>query len=301
MKYIWKNTENDFKNKKSENEKKRSIRFCKKTKAYFSLAPQYQENLETYTSVLNMAINDDSIANIGITGGYGSGKSTVIETYKTKYRRKKFIHIALANYELNGNEGKDAIEVGIISQLASQVKSQHIPKTGLKIKENVSKVKVLMYTFGFGKLLNYLFVEKLNLILLDLNDWQKINYYSDWIYNISDFFWFLAIVYIIYDITKIILYGKKIKSISLLGNKVDVEEKEKIDGESKLQNSYFDIYLNDIIYILRNCKADAIVFEDVDRFKDVEIFQRLRNINNMVNIKQKKYWILIINRRNLYF
>lgn len=56
----------------------------------------------------------------------------------------------------------------------------------------------------------------------------------------------------------------------------------------KEYNSFFDKYLNEILYIFENCNADVIVFEDIDRFEMGVIFERLREINLLLNEKLKK-------------
>ncbi len=79
-----------------EYERKLAVtRFAKWNKKLLKLTPSYVDGLEIYTTALNSAMEDDDIKSIGITGSYGSGKSTVIETYKTIYKKKKFIHIAV--------------------------------------------------------------------------------------------------------------------------------------------------------------------------------------------------------------
>ncbi|MDD6849443.1 MAG: hypothetical protein PUD54_02980 [Veillonellaceae bacterium] len=54
--------------------------------------------------------------------------------------------------------------------------------------------------------------------------------------------------------------------------------------------SYFDKYLNDVLYLFEQSNAEAIVFEDIDRFNDIVIFERLREINVLINTRklQKK-------------
>ena len=44
--------------------------------------------------------------------------------------------------------------------------------------------------------------------------------------------------------------------------------------------------LNEVIYIFENADADAIVFEDIDRYNANEIFQRLREVNTLVNSRR---------------
>jgi hypothetical protein len=47
--------------------------------------------------------------------------------------------------------------------------------------------------------------------------------------------------------------------------------------------SYFDKYLNEVLYIFKNSQADVIVFEDIDRYNSNQIFEKLREINTLIN------------------
>lgn len=53
-------------------------------------------------------------------------------------------------------------------------------------------------------------------------------------------------------------------------------------------DSYFDKYLSEVLYLLRQCKADVVVFEDIDRYGANRIFERLREVNNLVNSQKNK-------------
>ena len=49
--------------------------------------------------------------------------------------------------------------------------------------------------------------------------------------------------------------------------------------------SYFDRYLDDILYLFKQSDADVIVFEDIERFNNSKIFERLKELNIVVNRK----------------
>ena len=71
---------------------------------YISLAPiDNVENAEVYFQALIWAIKQEKVNNIAITGPYGSGKSSIIETFLKKEKGKvkkeiKSINISLANF-----------------------------------------------------------------------------------------------------------------------------------------------------------------------------------------------------------
>ena len=56
-----------------------------------------------------------------------------------------------------------------------------------------------------------------------------------------------------------------------------------------IQNeSYFDKYLNEVLYLFENTDTDVIVFEDIDRYNAQIIFERLREINTLANLQLEK-------------
>ena len=49
---------------------------------------------------LEFAIDKNSeVTNVAITGNYGAGKSSVVESFERKCTDKKFIHISLGQYD----------------------------------------------------------------------------------------------------------------------------------------------------------------------------------------------------------
>jgi len=48
-------------------------------------------------------------------------------------------------------------------------------------------------------------------------------------------------------------------------------------------SSYFDQYIDEIVYYFEQSGRDIVVFEDIDRFEDVHIFEALRALNTLLN------------------
>lgn len=47
--------------------------------------------------------------------------------------------------------------------------------------------------------------------------------------------------------------------------------------------SYFDQYLDEIVYFFETSKHRVVIFEDIDRFNDSHIFETLRSLNTLLN------------------
>ena len=81
----------------------------------------------------------------------------------------------------------------------------------------------------------------------------------------------------IYSAIKAQRYKAAIRKLSLQGNEIELFEEN--------NDSFFDKYLNEVLYLFENADIDAIVFEDMDRYEMEVIFERLREVNTLVNIR----------------
>ena len=83
-------------------------------KKFLGLTPDRNIALGVYEEAVNFALeNNENINNVAITGVYGAGKSSMLETYENKHPDKKFLHVSLAHFEnitdkqsVNENEKK---------------------------------------------------------------------------------------------------------------------------------------------------------------------------------------------------
>lgn len=86
--------------------------------------------------------------------------------------------------------------------------------------------------------------------------------------------------FFIYGLIKIQKNKNVFRKLNLQGNEIEIFEES--------DDSYFDKYLNEVLYLFENADADVIVFEDMDRFNANRIFERLREVNTLANIQLQK-------------
>jgi len=262
------------------------------------LTPINDVELNIYDHALDFIFKNDDVKNIAISGAYSAGKSSVLETYKKKHSNIKFLHISLAHFkspmekEDEEAEIKESVLEGkILNQLIHQINSDKIPQTNFKIKRQLDNKKIIQNVV----LIMITIVMILHLTMF--NSWQafvnsiSINWFI-WLKNIllltaySETRIFSGtILFILFGVIwgKIIKIQKNkniLKKISLQGNEIEIFEEN--------EDSYFDKYLNEVLYLFENSDADVIVFEDMDRYNVNQIFQRLREVNTLVNNQLKK-------------
>ena len=245
---------------------------------------------------LEFAIDKNSeVTNVAITGNYGAGKSSVVESFERKCTDKKFIHISLGQYdetiggEKNGlnNRQINTIEGKIINQLLHQINPNQIRKSIFKTLDAESQIKPFNISVYVGLVL------LLSLYLLNISSWNGL------IQNFSWLSWttkpiisllvlgilFVLIVYGFYFLLKLQKDFGFIKKLSLKAEKIETDIEIFSNDNSKV--SYFDRYLDDVLYLFKQSGADVIVFEDIERFNDSRIFEKLKELNIVINRNRK--------------
>lgn len=251
---------------------------------------------KVYKDVLNSVIQDKLIKNVGITGGYGTGKSSIIHSYFNELKSKTSIYISLAHFDsLAGNtihttrddktinsQIDNILEMKIVNQLVNQIEPDKIPKANFLAKKNIKKYKIISYSLSIICLILYfkfllpVITEK---ITYSIKNFPPNLECIDYILIIISIIAMISLYYLLSNIIKNIIYkGNWSKlTINTMGINVNMENR---DFSSV---SYFDNFLSDVIYLFDESDADFVIFEDLDRFNDHSIFEKLREINLMVN------------------
>ena len=265
-------------------------------KKFLGLTPDRNIALGVYEEAVNFALeNNENINNVAITGVYGAGKSSMLETYENKHPDKKFLHVSLAHFEnitdeqsVNENEKKKLeliLEGKIINQLVHLIPQEKIPLAKFATKRETDNKKIEKYTcWGIAFLMLSIYLAKYELLK------QLIGSMADGYFKrkivfltqpetvvISAVIWFMLLAVLIYQIIKRQMNKQLFQKINLKGNGVEAELFSKED------DSYFDKYLDEILYILEESGEDAIVFEDMDRYNNTLIYEKLRELNVLVN------------------
>lgn len=238
-------------------------------------------NYSNYEAILDDVMSSDSYCNVALTGGYGAGKSTILNTYEEEHAYKS-IHISLA--KLNGEETEN-VQAKLINQIIHQIDPKLIPQTQFKIKNIVGWKKVALITlvlFVFITSVFYLFSVPSSQIIADS---QVSLYDTFWQYKENVVMLVLALLSFLILLLVVVnaqLKRPLIKSIQMDKSQIELVESE---NEQKDEKEKFDKYMDEIIYLFEKSKIDILVIEDLDRLEDVKIFYELRQINYLVNKK----------------
>ncbi len=242
------------------------------------------EKIQTYLDSLEKTINQKGITNIALTGGYGSGKSTILKTFQNQKKKHKYLNISLASFnditEEKGNqkakkeELERLLEVSILQQIFYHVKPSEIPDSRFKRIINITDNQIFLIAFCLILwIVSILMLFKFSLInKINPSTWN-INYFIDWTTLFS------TIIFL----SGIGLFAKNV--IRLFGNsKINkVNIKGELELGDSLDKSVFNEHIEEIIYFFERTKYNVVVIEDLDRFESTDIFTKLREINILLN------------------
>ena len=261
------------------------------------LTPISKADLDIYNQAFDFIFKDNEIKNVAISGPYGAGKSSLLETYKSIHGEKKFIHVSLAHFNENesidqsdtaNNRDDTILEGKILNQLLHQISAKNIPQTNFKTKTSLTNKEIVLATTMIATLIaticflanegavktymSLLFKEKefYNNLIIAIN-------YLPLLLTIASA---VIVIYFIYLFVSTQKNKKIFSKLNIHGNEIEIFSEDK--------DSFFDKYLNEVLYLFENVEADVIVFEDIDRFPGNRIFERLREINMLANVHRAK-------------
>lgn len=269
-------------------------------KGFTPQARKKEDFWEIY-SALDEAIENKEILNIALTGGYGSGKSTIINSYISEARKTdKTVNISLATFNLRANEdGTDTdndgiktlqhdlhdVELSILQQLIYHESASNLPLSKISRINLLTKIEQSNYYRNLA----------VTFISIALGIWIYYSLYKSMLrspeeYSVFDtaFILLVSLTFIltpvfcwVWEFVKDDLFHKKIRldKINLLKGEVSLEK----DSEGSLLNSYLD----EIIYFFNATDYELVVLEDLDRLEHLDIFIKLREINQLININRK--------------
>ena len=265
-------------------------------KFQFLVPSKNAEKVSVYIDALNEALGQDDVKNIAISGSYGAGKSSFIKTFEDQHSKYNFLDISLATFQ-DKNKEMSLVEKSILQQIFYKVEQKSIPQSRFKRINIVSLltwkslfvvffILSLFFFFDSKYITSLTFVQSFTPI--PLPSWTGITTQID--LKIISFLiilvgTFFLVRSIIKDYTGLTLEKLNLQNLEIKTHKED-------------KTSLLNNYLDEILYFFSQTKYNIVVFQDLDRFNDLEIFTKLRELNNFINnskqVKKKHKKVVFI-------
>lgn len=298
---ILKKEQEESKTKQGKTENQGNLKQESWTDELRDLAPiDDVENFETYEETLNWAFQNERVKNIALSGPYGSGKSSIIESYLKNHPDVKStaLKISLASFtsidtqvasSQDGVETKikideDEIERGILKQLFYAANPESIPQTCYRRLRPKG-------------IFNYLRIFLIIMILIVLGLASVNTEIKRNILEVMGGFFhqeitkessaeFAELLLISAAISGAVLLLFKNQLVKLRLSSLNLFSNLKITDKTNEEESVFNQKLDEIMYFFEMMKYDTVFFEDLDRLNNPIIFVHLRELNQLLNNDQ---------------
>ena len=262
------------------------------------MTPKYDENQHRrYVNRLRNALYEQNCKSVALSGSYGSGKSSILEQFvkEAKEDGHSVAKVSLATFNADPYRQGDSadssittlLEREILGQLLYQGDPTKAPKSSFNQIHNASlwcKVKsampvsLIIFIALIGALIfhfsNTVTFESCLTFIADASKERLQMVMTLAIFILTAVYSAISLIcgYVLWTFDK-----ARIKSISASGITLSIAADEDYA-------SYFNKYRDELIYLFEANGFDTVIFEDIDRFDDLAIFEELRKLNDLLNM-----------------
>lgn len=240
-----------------------------------TLAPEYNEDHhKTYVSRLNAAVVDPRNKNIALTGRYGAGKSSILDQFieeqsKPKVpkhgRAKKILRISINTLGPDDDDLTNRIQKELVKQLVYRAKPGK-----LRTSRFARAPELTWWRAGIDALIMAVVAVGLLWLFGIRPDKDSLGTDNFLLPMIA----LLLIAFVLVWALRWYIGRRTVSQFSTGGASIAFEEKT---------DSFFDKYLDELVAFFEATEPDIVVFEDLDRFDNAQIFDSLRELNTLVN------------------
>jgi hypothetical protein len=243
-----------------------------------TLAPEYNtDDHGTYVSRLNAAVEDPRNRNIALTGRYGSGKSSILDQFlkhqeakpsaqEKSDRPKRTLRISINTLGPDDDEDlTNRIQKELVKQLVYRAKPGTLRTSRFARLPALTWWRAAIDAFVVAAALVGL------LWLFGLRPDENALGTENYVLPMIAFF---ALTFIVLLGLRWYLGRRSVSQFSTGGASITFEESP---------DSYFDKYLDELVAFFEATEPEIVVFEDLDRFDDPQIFDSLRELNTLLN------------------
>ena len=245
--------------------------------ASYKAVERLRENLDT-----------EGVHNIGITGPYGSGKSSVVKTLiKEDENKHHFLELSLATLDdKEAEKDEKKIESNLLKQMIYREKQETLPNSRFRRVQFLSTPSLWWKaTWVIACVIAFAIAFEPTFLIIDtLYDFFNLGDLNIWFDALSVLFLLGTLLCVAAYIVR--TYGRsKLSKLNISDGEIELKDEGSVLSE----------HLAEILYFFQETDYDVVVFEDLDRFENKKIFLKLRELNYILN-KSKE-----LNGRNIRF
>lgn len=272
------------------------------------------KTVEELHEVIDKALDKGEIKNIALTGLFGSGKSSVLQTLRKRYKEFEYLPISLATLrsEEEESDGEEEVQEGIQENSGQPKGNESKSSNGYSCHKSEKQVEKLNRRIEYSILQQLIYRERTSTV--QNSRFRRIVHIEE--NRLRTYAWFaigliLAIIVVFFpnfgDVRSLLIsygLGRFLPFLKLSGfafilyiiylsvksfvksycnsklNKLNLKD---MYIEIEEENSIFNKHLDEILYFFQVTKYNVVIIEDLDRFGTSDIFLKLRELNQLIN------------------
>ena len=250
------------------------------------LHPCYNpEQHRMYVDALNNAIQQDEVTNIALSGPYGVGKSSILEGFWDEHPGAIFISLSTLGFSQPAASKSPKSSDGSISPQTNQIQKEIVKQLLYRKPPNelpASRFKRIQkpdwkQSLVVSALIGFI----LTIVIAAIGGFSKIPKVCDsawWEFGVKFVCLWLLLSLSVWFASKYLQGTVHLDKFTAGPATLALS-----GSDNGNDDSYFDRYLDELIYFFEMSTCRIVVFEDIDRFGNWEIFEELRELNTLLN------------------
>ncbi|SMC65608.1 YobI family P-loop NTPase [Kibdelosporangium aridum] len=255
-----------------------------------SLASQYDDGQhKTYLDLLERAVEDPKNRNIALSGRYGTGKSSVLDKFQEAHRGST-LRLAVSSLapDMEGVTLTNRIQKEVLKQLVYSARPRTLRHSRFSRRGPLPWWRACVESTLFVGVLGALLA-----LLGRLPSQVATSPGHSWAERAVVWVGIAGLLVVVFAVLRMATYNRFVVSnVSAAGATLTL---------SAQNHTYFDEYLDEIVYFFDQEPKDIVIFEDLDRYDDPQIFQALRELNTLLNNTPKRLKKIEKNKKPLRF
>lgn len=242
-----------------------------------------------------IATAGEGIRNIALTGGYGVGKSSILDEVARQYRRT-VVQVSLSTLSSQEKSQDQEKTSGETRSASSDAGSEQLNPAATTKTNQIQKeiVKQLLYRESpakmpgsrFKRIGRFEFWRTVVIALVGGLVATVVFYLSGWTDKLANVQFLGELESWIHSVVFAAAFLVTFAVLGLFHNRIQIRQVKVAEADIALSSdavNYFDQYLDEVVYFFEVTKCDVVIFEDIDRFNDPHIFETLRALNTLLN------------------
>lgn len=232
-----------------------------------------EDELAAYDRQFSLVFDDPALTNIAVSGAPGSGKSTVMNSWAAANPQHNWLEVSLSNF-VREDEAPSAntVEEALINQIVGKMDLRRAPKTRFRKSMERPWTTDLAYALTAAAFI------ALSIFLGWVLTLIPSSRPATWLVALAAAAWFACIVFAVYRIGRTDALGRLARRLN-----IDTREIELSDSE---EGSPLQRYMGDLVYLLNTSVYDSVIFDDIDTFGNLTVFQHLRQLEDLANARR---------------